>query len=271
MADRLASAWSRVRRADRHLREVRGRVNRFLNSNPYTIREKDDSGPDEVTIRVIPTRKPSALWDSMVADCLHNYRSALDHAVWALTERHGQPTRNRTFPIYLKRTEFRKKYRGDVGDTGRCGAKAVIERFQPYKRGNGGDHSPLWLLHELDRFAKHRRLGELVLHFLDYDLDVIGPPGATEVRFDDHIGGGITAAGEPVGDPLNGDALQVHIRLFSHAASEVEMYFAAIPSIMLRQPHLAHRGALPLLPVLNLIEVAVRDVLVQLDPICNQP
>jgi hypothetical protein len=111
-------------------------VTGFLASDPYLVSEEDNPGRNEIFFHVRITRKPSPRWDSLVADCLHNYRSALDHTIWVLTERYGTANGHRTFPINLKQADYRKKLRRDVGETGRCGAKTIIERFQPYKAGN---------------------------------------------------------------------------------------------------------------------------------------
>ncbi len=259
---RLSSAWNRIDRAETHLREVRRRVTAFLASNPYVISEEDDPNRNEIFFHVRITRKPSRRWDSLVADCLHNYRSALDHTIWVLTERHGIANGQRTFPIYLKRAEFRRKLQRDIGKTGRSGAKTVIDRFQPYKAGNGGDHNPLWLLHELDRFAKHRTLGELIVRFLPYNLDLTGPPEAPTVSFDHHV---------DLLAPDDRGTMTVHVGVFSHAISEVQVDFLPVLGMGLLQPQLNHPGPLPLAGTLRRIGETVRDVLDQLEPICEQP
>jgi hypothetical protein len=237
-------------------------VTGFLASDPYLVSEEDNPGRNEIFFHVRITRKPSPRWDSLVADCLHNYRSALDHTIWVLTERYGTANGHRTFPINLKQADYRKKLRRDVGETGRCGAKTIIERFQPYKAGNRGDHNSLWLLHELDRFAKHRTLGELIVRFLPYDLDVSGPPEAPSVSFDHHI---------DLRDPDDRDAMTVHVAVFSHPISEVQVDFMPVLGIGVLQPHLNHPGPLPLAGTLRSIKETVREVLGQLEPICEKP
>jgi hypothetical protein len=231
-------------------------------SNPYVVAEDYDARENEIFFDVRVVRKPSPRWEPLVADCLHNYRSALDHTIWVLTERYGTATARRVFPVHLTRAKYREKLRGDIGRTGRCGAKAIIERFQPYKRGNGGDHNPLWLLHELDRFAKHRILGELVVRFLPYDLGIAAPPASPSVSFDDHI--------EWV-DPNDRNAMTVHVQVFSHPLGEVKVNFAPILGVGLLQPHLNHPGPLPLLRTLQRIGETVPDVLGKLEPICDKP
>jgi hypothetical protein len=245
------------------LRELRRRINTYTASEPYTMVERHEPNGFEMRFLVRLTRPPSPRWDAIVADCLHNYRAVLDHTIWALTERHGTPNGRRCFPIYLTRDDFRKHLKREVGDTGRSGAKAVIERFQPYK-GSMGNHDPLWFLHELDRYAKHRRLGGIEPQFVDSAFDVLHPGGegvACEGHFDalDRL------------DGVERYAAAFHVIVRSHAVGEVEVQFTPRLRIMFLQPHLEHRGPVPLLPILASVQRRTREVVEALQPICEQP
>ena len=95
-------------------------------------------------------------WGTVIGDCLHNMRSALDHLVYALA---GSAARNaRTeFPIFVDRDQFRSKQgrllRGVADD-----AVTVIKWVQPYRWGARASIHPLWILHELNNIDKHRLL-----------------------------------------------------------------------------------------------------------------
>jgi hypothetical protein len=262
MAGYFDSAWARVDRADAHLRAIMRRVRAFENSNTHTVTKEEDPSANEVFFDVRYRRSPPRRWDSLVADCIHNYRSALDHAIWVICDRYGTTNRSRTFPICLKRSEYRDNLRRYVGNTGRCGAKAIIESFQPYKAGRLGDHDPLWLAHELDRFAKHRVLGELVLRFARPDLDVASPPGSPDVAFEYHRDGS---------GPDDGKTMVVHVRVFSHPIAVVKMHLTPIVGIGLLQPHLNHPGPVPLVRTLIRIGEEVQSVIGELEPVCENP
>ena len=110
-----------------------------------------------------------------IGEVAHNLRSALDGLVYQLGLLNGasEEALTRTqFPIFLKGRVA--KCHGKCGGKKkpphfRCNGKKLIkplrrehqtaiERLQPYRRGNLGKRSPLYLLHELNNADKHRLL-----------------------------------------------------------------------------------------------------------------
>jgi hypothetical protein len=137
-------------------------------ANNYSLRVK--SGPQEFPID----------WSLLIGEIAHNLRSALDGLIYQLIRANGKwPSSNSQFPIFLvgktKRHRTGKAKRsliphfwgkeladglnmiGGVADR----HLAMIERFQPYKRGNGGRKCALFLLKKLNNTDKHRLLAIL--------------------------------------------------------------------------------------------------------------
>jgi hypothetical protein len=122
-----------------------------------------------------PSTYPISL---IIGDALHNMRSGLDTLAYTLTSAFTKPlpeeiASSSEFPIFGD--EDRKGNTG-VGSTRfqwglskiqglDPNAQAVIEGLQPYQRGNEFRSDPLWILHELDRFSKHRLLHATVASF----------------------------------------------------------------------------------------------------------
>jgi hypothetical protein len=90
-------------------------------------------------------------------------RSALDHAVFALSSSRGdEPPAGSEFPIFLEDRKFRATTRpGGLWKIRAVPTEAqrVIESVQPFHQGDGEpERHPLWVLHQLNNADKHRTL-----------------------------------------------------------------------------------------------------------------
>ena len=108
-------------------------------------------------------------WSVSVGEIAHNLRSALDGLVYQLALlKTDTPTRSQ-FPIFLHGTTKKRLPRGGLiphfeSKARGCGRymvselfgehQAIIERLQPYKRGRGGQNSPLFLLRYPQKVCK---------------------------------------------------------------------------------------------------------------------
>ena len=134
-------------------------------------------------------------WSLLIGEIAHNLRSALDGLIYQLVRANGKwPSFNTQFPIFLvgKTKRHRRGNKGpliphfegyELAD-GRsmihgvaCQHQRVIERFQPYKRGNGGRKCPLFLLKELNNTDKHRLVA--ILAPTPASLEFTGLSGGT--------------------------------------------------------------------------------------------
>src|SRR4051812_46175213 len=111
--DRFASAFRKLARGDEHRETLESDVlaYRALDvDDRYRLRREDnlDKG-DEPVMRADwyfeeVTPFPPA-WGPLLGDCLHNYRCALDHTIWALSTK---PKKEHlvAFPIFLTEVGF---------------------------------------------------------------------------------------------------------------------------------------------------------------------
>jgi len=101
-------------------------------------------------------------WALLVGECVHNLRSALDHAVYECSGPDAPD--GCQFPVfrddsYLSLPERAKrgylyKVRGIKDDR----VRAIIQTAQPWNRKERPELHPLWVLHRLDIQDKHRLL-----------------------------------------------------------------------------------------------------------------
>jgi len=143
----------KLRRADQHLKSLKQRIKRFVNSAPYTFVVKHEAETDEFVIRCYFRREAPNDWPVVVGDFAHNARSALDLLVSALSANTSKA--GLSFTLAPCPEEYMERMKGELAGVSEE-HRAIIESFQPY---NGlGNKDVLAILHEINRYDKHRLL-----------------------------------------------------------------------------------------------------------------
>lgn len=149
-------------------------INKFV-TEPGNNRLALEQHPERGGIlRVNDVLRPPPDWGILIGDCVHHYRSALDHLVFqlVLANTRGRPSakveRRSEFPIFNSGLKFRGQgKRKGVPPSGSGWAKiqdipeaaqAVIESLQPYHRRKNPGTRALRQLQELANIDKHRLL-----------------------------------------------------------------------------------------------------------------
>ena len=162
-------AWS-----SQHLHALDLEIHDFIRQHPLSARceQEGDSRRFRVIANDYPLLPPH--WPLMVGDAIHNLRGALDHLIWALTDKavaKGGPRPNSTealkigYPACLKHGAYfgvgdnlgngaRKRQVGWIGDD----ALAVVDSTQPYLSGEDAHNHPLAVLASFSNEDKHRNL-----------------------------------------------------------------------------------------------------------------
>jgi hypothetical protein len=136
---------------------------------------------------------PPARLSLIAGDAVHALRVALDHLALELAVTHHSPTslpeaveKVSEFPIFPSQVgndlgpdlfnRIKKKTGEPAPGSGlhklqgaHPDAVKAIEGIQPYHRGSAFAEDPLWVIHELDRIDKHRRL-----HLTAYAMGSVG-------------------------------------------------------------------------------------------------
>lgn len=160
MADPLSGARMKLQRAEEHFGQLALEHALFLQRNPYRMLIEYDperEGHAFLFRAKIIEHPPLEKWASLLGDCVHSLRSALDHIAFSLA-RKADPTVDETRPLFPL-----------IDDPGNWGAVhpnklpgvdakplALIERLQPYNHAEASE--VLWKIHQLDIADKHRRL-----------------------------------------------------------------------------------------------------------------
>ncbi len=172
MAASLTGVELKLRRADRHIAELRALLEPVAAIASNSIVSEPDVDPSKLIYRVmdVPPIDPAA--SVIIGDVLHNLRSALDHLAGQLLfhDSARPPTRETQFPIYESAVD-RKGLPRDV--TIKPGIRdkqilAALKDIQPYARGHEPAGEALWIVHQLNIIDKHRLL-LTVVHAINLD------------------------------------------------------------------------------------------------------
>jgi hypothetical protein len=145
----------KIKRADKHVADLKHGIVSLENTKTRTIQHNDQTGAQEL-IYEIPNLD-NALSDlSLIAgDAFHNLRSALDYAWRSALERYvpsAVQSRNR-FPVFRTIEKLEEALKGIKVDS-ICPSlfEAIVSNIQPYETGNAG---VIWSLNTIDNRDKH--------------------------------------------------------------------------------------------------------------------
>ena len=164
MTHPLENTRLKLDRADKHLNELKTKVDGFANRQPYDLIRDDKPELGYYVYDFRFTRTPPRRWGVIIGDITHNLRSALDHLAWALaslTVKGGRPSRDTAFPIFTEwKSSSPKPFQKMVRQMPPASHK-IIERLQPHNDGDLAGKHPLAILAYLSNRDKHQLLAPI--------------------------------------------------------------------------------------------------------------
>ena len=160
----FASCLLKIGHAEEHLNIFNTERLAWIQGEPYVISKKVEAEGRRHSAVLGGIRNPPPLdrWSLIAGDCIHNLRSALDHAAYALAIRDsGQSPppayRSIQFPIVGDSKDWPAERDRRLGSLS-AASRARIERLQPYNRGHHDLPPLLSLVSHFDNTDKHRLL-----------------------------------------------------------------------------------------------------------------
>lgn len=182
-ASLLHLAYSKVARAESHIKNLNSEIEKFFGSNPYRVVPNVNENHTDVVWKIQVDPIPDAI-ECIAADAVHNLRTPLDKALACqfrdpiIHEKSAVISRLK-FPIGNSLKEFRailSRLEKDL--TG-----PVIKFLGDTEAYDGGNGHLLWALNTLDNRDKHRSLTEPMKAALqDIQIGKIGVTGGFLVR-----------------------------------------------------------------------------------------
>jgi hypothetical protein len=194
----------KLKRANENIVNLDREIVRFLKPYKHGIRPNKTVQAKIATLRRLQAESISPRFSVLAGEIIHHFRSCLDHIVWHLSRsayRERFPDRIE-FPIFVEQPRDKDKiarYHRKIHGIGSIAALTMIEELQPYNGREPLDH-PLSIIHNMDRFDKHRELvvvdhgvewefpPELLAYAMRYANPQSGPmPKSIAIEFDKHL------------------------------------------------------------------------------------
>lgn len=144
-----------------HYEDLQHQVNEYYSSSWYTVEQTWDNTRTfkTATLRLIEI---PPVWALLVGDVMHNLRSALDHAVFELSDTDGVVSINRIeFPIFENEDEYNNGCKQKLKYLP-IDFHQVIYDCQPFNQRRTQNNSPIvpvtFAIHRLNIIDKHRQL-----------------------------------------------------------------------------------------------------------------
>jgi hypothetical protein len=162
----LAGVREKLKRADENIINLNTEITTFLGKGKHAIFPNENNEAFQKAIEGHAAREVPLRFSVLAGETIHHLRSSLDHVMWLLSsEQYRAECPNKIeFPVCAVKPASKDeiaKYNGKIEGINSANAKAIIQSFQPYKRlekGESPEDDLLWIVHDFDRFDKHREL-----------------------------------------------------------------------------------------------------------------
>ena len=179
----LAGARAKIDRGKEHLDCIEAAIKDAMTDNKSEPRSAPYEFDQDTHQLIIRHPKPTPIDPALplvTGDCVHNFRSALDHLVLQLAllnNTFAVAEKKTEFPVCLTAESFQRSVKDKVAPFVSPDAVAAIEIYQPYRTDTPAETSPLWLLSQLDIIDKHRVLVVVAHKFSPIGFTVEVPTG----------------------------------------------------------------------------------------------
>jgi hypothetical protein len=159
----------KLKRANEHILQLKSEIDTFFRDGKYQIIPKDDDKLFREAMEYHSNRRIPLRFGVIAGEVAHQFRSCLDHVVWHFSDdiSRGNPkvANGLEFPILEvepRNSNERARYNRKIEGISKAGVITLICNQQPYRLGADAPNHPLLIIHNMDRFDKHRELATFV-------------------------------------------------------------------------------------------------------------
>ncbi len=159
----FAGIAEKLKRANQNINQLNSEINRFIQRGQYPILPDPDSVEWEEAVTYHRTKPIPLSFAVLTGEIIHHLRSCLDHVSWHFSDSESRASdpNGIEFPIFEQKPmnrEQREKYKRKVQGIKNDRVLKLIEDLQPFNAGADAADHLLMILHNMDRFDKHREL-----------------------------------------------------------------------------------------------------------------
>jgi hypothetical protein len=158
----FAGIAEKLKRADQNIINLHSEIVAFFDESLYPVLPDPNDKGWQKAVDYHRNLKIPPRFGVLTGEIVHHLRSCLDHIVWHFSSAAARRDHENIleFPIYRKPLTKKEqpRYDGKVQGITNLRVLALIKESQPYQRGAGATDHPLCIVHDMDRFDKHREL-----------------------------------------------------------------------------------------------------------------
>jgi hypothetical protein len=153
----------KLKRSDENIVDLHNEIGDFFKQCKYPVlpdknAQEWQDAVDYFKNLVIPKR-----FSVLSGEVVHHLRSCLDHVAWYFSSAQYRLEHENAieFPVFKEEPlssddvrRFERKIKGITNPS----VLSLIRDLQPYKRGGDAENDPIGIVHDMDRFDKHRDL-----------------------------------------------------------------------------------------------------------------
>lgn len=159
----FAGISEKLKRSDENIANLNSEIRIFFEASMYPVLPPSDSKEWQDAInyhRDLPIPKRFSV---LSGEIIHQLRSCLDHIAWHFSSAQYRIDAENAieFPVLREKPvtkdenhRFERKIKGIT----KSSVLSLIHGMQPYQRGSDAEDDPVCIVHDMDRFDKHREL-----------------------------------------------------------------------------------------------------------------
>lgn len=179
----FAGIAEKLKRADQNVANLQSEIKLFIEGGKYPVIPHPNAEVWQEAVAYHRNKPIPLRFSVLCGEVIHHLRSCLDHIVWHFSSDEARLKHSNMieFPIFrVKPNPLDKKkverYEGKVQGITNFKVLSLIEQMQPYNAGANVTDDSLLIIHDMDRFDKHR---ELVI--VDSTAEITFPPTMDEL------------------------------------------------------------------------------------------
>src|ERR1039458_2529148 len=159
----FAGILEKLKRTYENIGNLNSEITSFFEGGEYPILPDTNSQEWQKAVDYHRTLGIPRRYGVLSGEIVHHLRSCFDHVAW-----HFSSIQYRTdhetaieFPVLRKKPTTQNeeaRYERKVNGIVNANVRSLIDRMQPYNRGSDPEDDPLCIVHDMDRFDKHREL-----------------------------------------------------------------------------------------------------------------
>jgi hypothetical protein len=159
----FAGVAEKLKRADQNIANLQTEIADFIKNGEYPVLPHPDDETWQKSVDYHRNKPIPLRFGVLAGEVVHHFRSILDHIVWHFSSAEARLKAQNAieFPVFEIKPVDRKKIEGyerKIQGITNSQVRTWIEEMQPYNAGSDVENDSLLIIHNMDRFDKHREL-----------------------------------------------------------------------------------------------------------------